>query len=296
MPFRIFSELVFLLISHIQQLGSNVLGIQYCCISHARFASNLAYVTINSVLRTQIFFQVTLTRLLGFRRAAPKYGGQHRRSSQSRASESINNLADQWFDVNKAESAPSRKDASRLVLDSLKCLPEWSPVDVCIISVLFHASSIRQPLIGVDRGLLDTFTEALSRTEEAYLATLSLQDCMNLYRELLECSVSLPGLRDSCRTVQRALAAMIRSDCDLPKGVAIDVLLDTIGEEVDTEILQTVTRAIVSRIPKASRNGVQSPETNRLAKEILAIQYAFAQREIPVSDDFIEAVRKFILS
>jgi hypothetical protein len=189
-----------------------------------------------------------------------------------------------------------RKELALLILDSLKCLQELSPVDVCIIGAIFRRDVCKDTHYVISGVLMSTFTASLERVEAEYLLVLSVQDCVHLYREVLACSLSLPGLRETCVRIQKRLAARIRSGADLPESLLIDVLLDTLGDEVDVGIFKALTSALRSRLPRASEQGLDLEDSKRQAREIIAVQEAFDRKNLAVSPEFVELVRKFIVS
>jgi hypothetical protein len=169
-----------------------------------------------------------------------------------------------------------------------------SPIDVCIICCIFRDSGLSRAESGLDRELVETFSEFLSRTIDAYKDSLSLSELFRVYEGLLQLSIQDPSLGTLIDTLSDSLLHRIRSGEELCRDFPIADFIDTYMEEIDEPILTNMSNWTLKRV-QYFRANPSLEERRDVGEGILAVQKCFDYCKIKEPNiEFIDAVRKYI--
>jgi hypothetical protein len=220
-----------------------------------------------------------------------------RKSNRSCAEQSnlLLSVSNAWLDLSYGKADVSRQSFSRLLLDSVKCFQCMAPIDVLIAGSIYANIKISAPEMVTDSSLLLTFEETLRRTVGAYLVTLSLDDLVKLYREVLTHSISFPSMRSSCENVQKAIVGRARSADSIEENLKISELIDALGDDADEFVMQKLGTYILGRVRTNRYHRPWSDTASMIADDLMALQQVYDKKMIKPHAEFIEAVSHFIL-
>lgn len=198
------------------------------------------------------------------------------------------------MEVLGSEFEYSRGSISELLVATLRTVQSFNPSDVSIVKAIYANSRIASHAIGVDNELLDTFWQAIHRTEEIYKESLSFVDLLGLYLELLTASTGSNIFIESRDSVGVCMLLRIRSGERIPLSFPMTKFLDAFTVDLDAELLERIGAWCLHKVKVSLKSRVTSDSSHTLISELLAVHAAHEISKIPPSRNFVESVRLFI--
>lgn len=198
------------------------------------------------------------------------------------------------MEVLGSEFDDSRGSISEILVTTLRSMQSFKPSDVSIVKAIYVNSRISNHATGVDNELLDTFLQAIHRTEEIYKESLSFVDLLDLYLELLTASTGSNIFIESRDAVGVYLLLRMRSGERIPLSFPMTEFLDAFTVDLDADLLERIGAWCLHKVKVSLKSRVTLDSSHPLISELLAVHAAHEINKIPPSRDFVESVRLFI--